>query len=96
MSRVFIDRFDQHTLRARVVEALDWVGIGKIVAPGARVFLKPNLTWKRPTRGVTVTPPFIRAVDRGAASITRAITIGESEGTVLFSGRRRLREPWVV
>ena len=81
MSRVFIGRFDTHDgISQSVAQGLAWVGARQIIAPTARVFIKPNLTWKRPTPGVTVTPAFLRALVENLLPITSNITIGESEG----------------
>ncbi len=44
------------------------------------MFIKPNLTWKRPIPGVTVTPAFLRALVEALLPATRNITIGEAEG----------------
>ncbi len=81
MSRVFIERFDAPDgVLQSVMHALDWVDAARIIAPDARVFIKPNLTWKRPSPGVTVTPAFLRAVVQGLLPFTHNITIGEAEG----------------
>src|SRR6266702_1348070 len=63
MSRVFVDRFDTpERLPEKVAEALRWIRADQIIRPGMRVFIKPNLTWRTPTPGVTVTPYFIRTL----------------------------------
>jgi uncharacterized protein (DUF362 family) len=80
MSRVFIDRFDSASLADKIAEALDWIQARNIIKPGSRVFIKPNLTWRLPTPGVTVTPVFIRALVENLLPLTPNITIGESEG----------------
>ncbi|MCI0557571.1 MAG: DUF362 domain-containing protein [Nitrososphaera sp.] len=81
MSRVFIERFNQpERLRDIIKDALDWTHARAIIAPGARVFIKPNLTWKQPAPGVTVTPAFLRALVETLLPITSNIIIGESEG----------------
>src|ERR1043166_1415201 len=81
MSRVFIERFaGADEMRAALKEALAWIDVQRIIPPNSRVFIKPNLTWRTPTPGVTVTPSFIRAVVESLLPLTRNITIGESEG----------------
>jgi uncharacterized protein (DUF362 family) len=81
MTRVFIDRLDgPGGLAGAVAQALDWIQASSIIQPGARVFIKPNLTWNTPTPGVTVTPAFIRALVEALLPLTPNITIGESEG----------------
>ena len=61
-------------------EALAWIDAKAMIDPETRVFIKPNLTWKRPTPGVTVTPLFLRVLVEKLLSLTRNIMIGESEG----------------
>lgn len=80
MSRVFIGQFGSQCLNYILTEALGWIGADAIIKPGARVFIKPNLTWRVPTLGVTVTPSFLRALVEVLLPITSNITIGESEG----------------
>jgi len=81
MSRVHIDKVEHPgELGRKISQALEWVGVRQIIPPGARVFIKPNLTWKRPTPGVTVTPVFLRALTETLLPLTPNITIGESEG----------------
>src|SRR4051794_4699010 len=81
MGRVFTDRFETaDELRHTVDRALEWVGTSRLIRPGDRVFIKPNLTWKVPTPGVTTTPEAIRATVEALLPYTRNITIGESNG----------------
>jgi uncharacterized protein (DUF362 family) len=81
VKKVFLERFrDQSELQATISAALKWVDVNAIISANARVFIKPNLTWKKPTRGVTVTPIFLRAIVEALLPITPNITIGESEG----------------
>ena len=78
MKRVFVDSLtgDESTLR-RALTFLDWL---RIIPPQARVFLKPNLTWKQHLPGVTTRPEFIEAVVRALKDRTARIVIGEAEG----------------
>ena len=81
MHRVFIDRFASPGDCGRTIaEALTWLNAPKIITPGARVFIKPNLTWRKPTPGVTVRPAFLRAVVEALLPLTPNIIVGESEG----------------
>jgi uncharacterized protein (DUF362 family) len=80
VSRVFIDRFDAESLRPTVIQAMKWIGWRDIVAPDARVFLKPNFTYPFYKPGVTTSPAFIEAVVATLAERTSHITIGESDG----------------
>ncbi|MBE3142945.1 MAG: DUF362 domain-containing protein [Planctomycetes bacterium] len=81
MSRVFVDRFGlTKPLDVAVAEAFEWVHSRKIITPTSRVFVKPNLTWRKPTPGVTVTPAFLRAIVHALSALTPFVTIGESEG----------------
>lgn len=81
MHRVFAERFSSAAdLSATIAAALQFVNAREIIKPHARVFIKPNLTWRTPTPGVTVTPSFIRALVENLLPLTDEITIGESEG----------------
>lgn len=80
MSRVFIERFTPENLPALLKSALEWVNAAQLITGDARVFIKPNLTWRVPTPGVTVTPAFLRALTETLLPLTPNITIGESEG----------------
>ncbi len=81
VSRAYLERFNpEQGPRESVRRALEWLNARAIIAPGSRVFIKPNLTWERPTPGVTVTPAFLHALVEALLPITSDITIGESEG----------------
>src|SRR5262245_38990319 len=81
MSRVFIERFEgAGGLRRLLRECLEWLDVGAVVRPESRVFIKPNLTWRQPTPGVTVPPAFLRAVVEALLPYSKHITVGESEG----------------
>lgn len=79
-ARVSIVRQDRGPLRERVREALEWIHWQDVVQPGARVFIKPNLTWHTPMPGVTATPEVIEALVSILKERTPHITIGESDG----------------
>jgi uncharacterized protein (DUF362 family) len=79
-SRAWISRFTENHERASLLgEALDWLKVGPALR-GARVFLKPNLTWTTPTPGVTTSPSFIESVVSRLADWTSRITVGEADG----------------
>jgi uncharacterized protein (DUF362 family) len=81
MNRVFIERFSsQETLEKSLGDALNWIGAKDIINLATRVFIKPNLTWRVPKSGVTVTPGFLRTLVEKLLEMTQRITIGESEG----------------
>lgn len=77
--RVFIAE-----MLAPIAETLDaalmWLDAKRFVRPGDKVFLKPNLTWRIPTLGVTTTPAFIAGVAERLRSLTPHIMIGEANG----------------
>jgi uncharacterized protein (DUF362 family) len=81
MMRVFLECFNsQATLEKSLKDALDWIGAKAIISPTTRVFIKPNLTWRVPKSGVTVTPAFLKTFVKALLLLTQRITIGESEG----------------
>ena len=63
-----------------VQAALEWLGGQDLVPPGARVFVKPNLTWPEHLPGVTTTPQAIEAVVSALRELTPHVTVGESDG----------------
>ena len=86
MSRVYIERFERpEELRQKIAQALKWLGMNEIIAPGALVFIKPNVTWRIPTPGVTVTPAFLPALT--ACYPSRPISPSENRK----GGRRAFR-----
>src|SRR5262249_23344651 len=80
MSRVFVERFEPESLQQRIRESLAWIGAPRVITRGTRVFIKPNLTWRVPTPGVTVSPVFLQKLVENLLPLTDRITIGESEG----------------
>lgn len=78
-SRVYIAH-TQPDLVTTLRAAGEWVGVGDLVRPGIRLFLKPNLTWKVPMPGVTTTPVFIRGVVAILKEMGAKILIGEADG----------------
>ena len=63
-----------------VQAALEWLGGQDLVPPGARVFVKPNLTWPEHLPGVTTTPQAIEAVVAALRELTPHVTVGEADG----------------
>lgn len=81
MSRIYIGRMPQEGLGvAQVLDALAWLEWEKFLPLGARVFIKPNLTWPTHLPGVTTSPQAIEAVVAALRTRTPNITIGESDG----------------
>lgn len=79
-ARVYLARMESPVTSRQVLMALEWIHWADVIAPGARVFVKPNLTWPVPTPGVTTTPAFIEAVVAALRTRTDQIIIGESNG----------------
>lgn len=77
---VYLGRLSNGKLETQIEAALGWLDWEKIVASGARVAIKPNLTWRRHIPGVTVTPDFLAAFVRVIRSRTPHILIVESDG----------------
>src|SRR3954465_8445105 len=80
MPRAYVGKFDHSSLVQRLREALEFLRWTELIPSGARVFLKPNLTWRLPSPGVTVTPEFLAAVVEVLRDRTPHITICESNG----------------
>lgn len=82
MRRVFLAQLgtDGDAMVRTLVNGLAWLGWGTTMQPGARVFIKPNLTWRTPVRGVTTSPEAIEAVVRVVRDSTSRVTIGEADG----------------
>jgi uncharacterized protein (DUF362 family) len=81
MARVFIDRLGEGASIAKQVrQALEFLRWEELIPSGARIFLKPNLTWRAHLPGVTTTPAFIEACVQVLKDRTPNITIGESDG----------------
>jgi uncharacterized protein (DUF362 family) len=79
--RVYIEKFNSESSPVETISnALRWINAESIIVPGARVFIKPNLTWRTPTPGVTVTPVFLRALVESLLPYAPNLMIGESEG----------------
>ncbi len=79
-ARAFVERVAGTDLREAVSRALRWLDWERIAPDGARVFLKPNLTWAEHLPGVTTSPAFIEAAVDALRAHTPHITIGESDG----------------
>jgi uncharacterized protein (DUF362 family) len=80
-TRVFVDSLKHPgQLVSQIREALEFIRWESLIPPNARVFVKPNLTWKSPLPGVTVTPEFLAAAVEVLKERTSKIIIGESNG----------------
>jgi uncharacterized protein (DUF362 family) len=79
--RIYINRCgEQEKLDETVLSALSFLNWEDLIPRDARVFIKPNLTWKTPLPGVTTTPAFIEASVKVLKERTRHVIIGESDG----------------
>lgn len=79
MSKVFAKRITEK-LTDDIREALAWLEWEAFVPRDARIFIKPNLTWKVHMPGVTTSPSFIVAVVEVLRERSDNVTIGESDG----------------
>lgn len=79
MCKVFVAKIAGH-LDRRLQEALDFVDWHRHIAPGARVFIKPNFPYPHYKPGVTTSPPFLDALLGILKTRTTNITVGESDG----------------
>ena len=78
--KVFVANKVRASLEGKLREGLDWVNWTDIVAPGARVSIKPNFTYPRHKPGVTTTPALLEAAVKILSERTWDITIVESDG----------------
>lgn len=69
------DRLAEHLREAR-----PFIGGGRVIPFEATVFIKSNLTWRGPTRGVTTRPEFIAAIVAAIKERTDRIIAGKSDG----------------
>ncbi len=67
-------------LEAALNDALSWVQWERLIGADARIFVKPNLTWKLPSPGVTTSPAFLETLIRTLTSRSRHVSIVESDG----------------
>ncbi|MFC1574682.1 DUF362 domain-containing protein [Gemmatimonadota bacterium] len=79
MPRVFVGKTDGD-LAYRMREGLDWINWKEAIPSGARVFIKPNLTFPFHKPGVTTSPEVIDLLVSILKERTPNITIGESDG----------------
>jgi uncharacterized protein (DUF362 family) len=80
-SRIFVASLRSGSvLSQQVREALAFLQWEKLIPENARVFVKPNLTWKFPLPGVTTTPEFIEACIQVLRERTPHVIVGESDG----------------
>ncbi len=79
MHKVWISKVDGDNDR-EIERALEWLDWRSIVAPNARVSIKPNLTYPTYKPGVTTSPAVLEAMIRALSSRTDNINIVESDG----------------
>jgi len=81
MARVFVDKLEGGASPLKQIrQALDFVRWEELIPSCARVFVKPNLTWRAHLPGVTTTPVFIEACVQALKDRTDRVIIGESDG----------------
>jgi uncharacterized protein (DUF362 family) len=68
------------SLNSEMERALDWLDWRAVIEPGARVAIKPNLTYPIHKPGVTTSPAVLEALVRTLSIRTRHITVVESDG----------------
>jgi uncharacterized protein (DUF362 family) len=78
--KVFVDSFKDNGIHQTISAAFDWIDLGKIVFPGAKVFIKPNFTYSYYKEGVTTSPNVIEETVKLLSGFTSNIIIGESNG----------------
>lgn len=78
--KVSLNSIHENDIEGTLKESLKWIEFEKIVLPGARVFIKPNLTYPFHKEGVTTSPKVIEALVSILSKITTHITVGESDG----------------
>lgn len=71
---------DAYDLTREIAGALSDLGMPDKVARGARVFLKPNLTYPRHKPGVTTSPRFMAAVLEVFHDLGAKVTVGDGDG----------------
>jgi uncharacterized protein (DUF362 family) len=79
MPKVWISKIDG-ALEGEIEKALEWMDWESIIAPGARVSIKPNFTYPTYRAGVTTSPAVLEAVIRALSSRTHNINVVESDG----------------
>lgn len=77
--KVFVNHIGT-SLEDNLQVVFEWLEVSRVIQRESRVFLKPNLTWKVPTNGVTTSPAFIEKVVAAIRGWTPYITVGESDG----------------
>jgi uncharacterized protein (DUF362 family) len=68
------------TRRAAIDAGFSFTGFDTEVRPDARVFVKPNLTWRQPMPGVTTSPGFLLDFLTALKERVRHVIVGESNG----------------
>jgi uncharacterized protein (DUF362 family) len=79
MQKVWISKIGAD-LDREIESALEWLEWHSVIAPDARVSIKPNLTNPTPKAGVTTSPATLEAVIRALSTRTRNINVVESDG----------------
>jgi uncharacterized protein (DUF362 family) len=81
MNKVYVGKIPESGLTSSILhQALEWLGWEAIIPAGARIFIKPNLTWPEHLPGVTTTPAAMESLVSVLRTRSSNITIGESDG----------------
>ena len=60
-AKVYISR-DNTNLKGKILKSFYWLDVLGKISCGDKIFIKPNLTFTIPKKGVTVTPEFLKSV----------------------------------
>lgn len=94
--RVFITRWTTVD-KAALYQAIAWVGRWDVMRPGARVLVKPNLTFPFHTPGVTTPPDMIRALVALLLDHGTVVTLCEGGPSLdVYSGENAFREHGIL
>jgi uncharacterized protein (DUF362 family) len=78
-SSLYLAKIDED-LEGQLREALEFIGWQDIVPAGARVFVKPNLTWPVPDPGVTTSPHMVDALLSILSTRSDRVLVGGCNG----------------
>lgn len=78
-NRAYINQINTD-LEKRLYEGLEFINWQKIIYPDSRVFIKPNLAWPEPRKGVTTTLAFMEALLSILTQRAHKVMVGESNG----------------
>ncbi len=94
--RVYVTRWTEVN-KETLYQAIAWVGRWETIRPGARVLVKPNLTFPFHTPGVTTPPDMIRAMVELLLDHGAVVTICEGGPSLdVYSGHNAFREHGIL